>query len=366
MKTCSSCGNIESDSARFCGSCGAALNSAPEPAGAERSQDGGGDNASPAAAAPTAVMPATIVDDRSNWPLAASATVPAPAQMPLTPASSVPAARGRHPWRWLLLAVVVVCLAGAAGGLWAGGILPPKHDTTLSDATFSDGVNGPSARGLAKADERAQTDLAKGRGGTTSNGLDEDGATIAAFASQAMSELRGLGKLSSSQAADLRLLERFITANRAYGLALQQYHTQGSRSAQIQTTAATAAAADRVAASSVASAASLPSPAVFAISSPSSHHGHQSFVIPSGLKACGRGISVNAVTTCPFAANVFKGYVRDYRIAGKQTDVQVEAFSPITSRAYSMDCFFAGRQVVACTGGKKAFVTFPFTAVVSS
>jgi hypothetical protein len=195
--------------------------------------------------------------------------------------------------------------------------------------------------------------------------LDEDGATIAAFATQAMSELRGLSKPSSSQAADLRLLETFITANRRYGLALQQYHTQASRSAQVQTTAATAAAADRVAESSVPSAANLPSPAVFAISSPSPRKRHHNFRIPSGLTACDQNVSVNSVTSCPFASNVFKGYARDYRIAGKQADVQVEAFSPVTGRSYSMDCFLAERQVVACTGGKKAFVTFPFSAVVN-
>ncbi len=91
---------------------------------------------------------------------------------------------------------------------------------------------------------------------------------------------------------------------------------------------------------------------------------HQA-VPTGGLIPCDQNISVDSVTSCPFADNVFRAYVRSYRFNGKQANIQVEAFSPVTHRPYSMDCFLTGRQTVDCTGGRKAFVTFPFRAAAN-
>lgn len=84
---------------------------------------------------------------------------------------------------------------------------------------------------------------------------------------------------------------------------------------------------------------------------------------PSGASsACGGDISVNSVTTCPFARNVFNGYVNDYRANGEQSHVVVTAYSPVTHLTYNMSCANDG-TTVTCTGGKDSLVTFPILVV---
>lgn len=79
--------------------------------------------------------------------------------------------------------------------------------------------------------------------------------------------------------------------------------------------------------------AAAPAPA----SSPSSSSG----------SACGGGVSVNSVTTCPFAANVAAAFYD----SGPGT---VYATSPVTGQTYAMSCS-AGVPAV-CTGGNGAAV----------
>lgn len=66
---------------------------------------------------------------------------------------------------------------------------------------------------------------------------------------------------------------------------------------------------------------------------------------------CGNGISVNAVTSCPFARNVQRAY---YEEVGSGAG-SVEAYSPVTHRTYLMTCGGAPHE---CTGGDNAVVYF--------
>jgi hypothetical protein len=77
---------------------------------------------------------------------------------------------------------------------------------------------------------------------------------------------------------------------------------------------------------------------------------------------CDSGISVNSVTTCPFADNVFKAYVDNYKANGVQNNVVVTAYSPVTHQTYSMNCANDG-STVTCTGGKSSLVSFPLVVV---
>jgi hypothetical protein len=67
----------------------------------------------------------------------------------------------------------------------------------------------------------------------------------------------------------------------------------------------------------------------------------------SSGSSCGGGVSVNSVTTCPFAANVAAAFYD----GGPGT---VYATSPITGQTYAMSCR-AGVPTV-CTGGNGAAV----------
>ena len=66
-----------------------------------------------------------------------------------------------------------------------------------------------------------------------------------------------------------------------------------------------------------------------------------------GSSACGNGVSVNSVTTCPFAANVAAAFYAD----GPGT---VYASSPVTGQTYAMQC--SGGVPTVCTGGNGAAV----------
>lgn len=78
--------------------------------------------------------------------------------------------------------------------------------------------------------------------------------------------------------------------------------------------------------------------------------------------ACDPNISVNDVTSCPFAQNVFLGYWEEYETYGEETYTYVNAYSSETGQSYGMECILES-DVVSCTGGNDAFVTFPMDAV---
>jgi hypothetical protein len=72
-----------------------------------------------------------------------------------------------------------------------------------------------------------------------------------------------------------------------------------------------------------------------------------------GSSSCGGDLSVNSVTTCPFAENVQSAY---YDEVGSGSGA-VYAYSPSTGQGYSMYCT-AGTPH-ECTGGNDAAVYFP-------
>lgn len=79
------------------------------------------------------------------------------------------------------------------------------------------------------------------------------------------------------------------------------------------------------------------------------------------LTACDSNISVNSVTSCPFAENVFKAYAQAYKSNGGQTNNVVSAYSPTTTETYSLSCSDQG-TTITCTGGNNSLVTFPLQA----
>lgn len=69
---------------------------------------------------------------------------------------------------------------------------------------------------------------------------------------------------------------------------------------------------------------------------------------PTTPSGCGDGLSVNSVTSCPFARNVREAY------QNSGGDSVIEVFSPVTGRSYTMSCT-SGVPVV-CRGGNGAVV----------
>jgi hypothetical protein len=72
------------------------------------------------------------------------------------------------------------------------------------------------------------------------------------------------------------------------------------------------------------------------------------------LKKCDPNVSVNSVTTCPFAENVFKAFSQHAVSEGSTT---VEALSPVTHQSYHMTCAVSA-GTVNCSGGHEALVVF--------
>jgi hypothetical protein len=79
-------------------------------------------------------------------------------------------------------------------------------------------------------------------------------------------------------------------------------------------------------------------------------------------QACDQNISANEVTSCPFAENVFVVYWEEYESFGEEPYTYVIASSPTTGESYEMECVLES-DVVNCSGGNEAFVTFPMQAV---
>jgi serine/threonine-protein kinase len=82
----------------------------------------------------------------------------------------------------------------------------------------------------------------------------------------------------------------------------------------------------------------------------------------SATQSCDENISANEVTSCPFAENVFVSYWEEYEQYGEQPESYVTAYSPTTDESYGMECLLQS-DIVNCSGGNDAFVTFPMEAV---
>jgi hypothetical protein len=72
-----------------------------------------------------------------------------------------------------------------------------------------------------------------------------------------------------------------------------------------------------------------------------------------GASTCGGELSVNSVTTCPFAENVESAYFAEIG-SGSGT---VYVYSPVTNQTYAMYCTAGSPH--ECTGGHDAAVYFP-------
>jgi hypothetical protein len=72
------------------------------------------------------------------------------------------------------------------------------------------------------------------------------------------------------------------------------------------------------------------------------------------------GISVNSVTSCPFAENVESAW----ESSGDASSVT--ASSPATGLTYTMSCTASGTGYEVCTGGNNAYVEFPVTSAPAS
>ncbi len=80
------------------------------------------------------------------------------------------------------------------------------------------------------------------------------------------------------------------------------------------------------------------------------------------LVSCDQNISAGETTSCPFAENVFVAYWEEYEEFGEETYTYLSAYSPTTDRSYAMECELEA-DIVDCSGGNGAFVTFPMEAV---
>jgi hypothetical protein len=72
------------------------------------------------------------------------------------------------------------------------------------------------------------------------------------------------------------------------------------------------------------------------------------------------GISVNSVTSCPFAENV------ESASESSGDASSVTAFSPATGLTYTMSCTGSGTGYEVCTGGNNAYVEFPVSGAAPS
>lgn len=74
----------------------------------------------------------------------------------------------------------------------------------------------------------------------------------------------------------------------------------------------------------------------------------------AGKRDCGGGVTAGPNTTCSFAQEVKKQYLRSG--GGNAT---ISAYSPATNRSYTMSCT-GGNHAAECTGGNNASVELSF------
>jgi hypothetical protein len=79
-----------------------------------------------------------------------------------------------------------------------------------------------------------------------------------------------------------------------------------------------------------------------------------------GGDAASGGISVNSVTSCPFAENVESAWDS----SGDSGSGTVAAYSPVTGQTYTMYCTPSDTGYEVCTGGNNAYVEFAASSTV--
>jgi len=81
------------------------------------------------------------------------------------------------------------------------------------------------------------------------------------------------------------------------------------------------------------------------------------------LRHCDPNVEANALTSCPFAENVFRAYAHAYGPSGSDVTT-IAAFSPVTGQSYALNCH-QDADFVSCVGGQNAGVRFPLEAVAA-
>ncbi len=71
-----------------------------------------------------------------------------------------------------------------------------------------------------------------------------------------------------------------------------------------------------------------------------------------GEQDCGDGVYAGPNTSCQFAKNVREKY---FSVPGDS--VEIDVYSPVTGKTYTMSCVKTGERVT-CRGGNQAVVTF--------
>lgn len=79
-----------------------------------------------------------------------------------------------------------------------------------------------------------------------------------------------------------------------------------------------------------------------------------------GGDAASGGISVNSVTSCPFAENVESAWDS----SGDSGSGTVTAYSPVTNQTYTMYCTTSDTGYEVCTGGSNAYAEFAASSTV--
>jgi hypothetical protein len=78
-------------------------------------------------------------------------------------------------------------------------------------------------------------------------------------------------------------------------------------------------------------------------------------LFPAGTAThCGTIVFASANTSCPFAENVLRAYIKAY--GHNAGGVAVTASSPVTGQTYTLQC--ASQSPIQCTGGNNARVAF--------
>jgi len=121
------------------------------------------------------------------------------------------------------------------------------------------------------------------------------------------------------------------------------------------------------------SAPAKPSPAVTKTVAPAAAAAPAPVVVPApyyvpapvtfsncGGDAASGGISVNSVTSCPFAENVESAW----NSSGDSGSGTVAVYSPVTDQTYTMYCTPSDTSYEVCTGGNDAYVEFAASSTV--
>ncbi len=80
----------------------------------------------------------------------------------------------------------------------------------------------------------------------------------------------------------------------------------------------------------------------------------------SGAKSCGKELSSDEDTSCPFAREVLKAFVAEYVVLAVPP-ASISAYSPVTHKTYGLKCFISNSEEVECNSGT-ATVVFPLTS----